>query len=93
MERDLATLGFIIVFIGILIIIIASILMVFSQPIQDSGSRVNVGGCIIIFFIPICFGYGEPWILILTITLTIILVIIVFLLPYIIYKRSIKAYP
>ena len=48
MERDLETLGFIIVFIGIMIIIIASILMVFSQPIQDSGGRVNVGGCIII---------------------------------------------
>ena len=93
MERDLTTLGFMMVFIGIMIIIIASILMVFSQPIQDSGGRVNVGGCIIIFFIPICFGYGEPWIMVLAITLTIILVIILFLLPYIIYKRSIKAYP
>ena len=93
MERDLATLGFIIVFIGILIIIIASILMVFSQPIQDSGGRVNVGGCIIIGFIPICFGYGEPWVMVLAIILTIILVIILLLLPYIIYKRSIKVYP
>jgi len=93
MERDLTTIGFIIVFIGIMVIIIASILMVFSQPMQDSGGRVNVGGCIIIGFIPICFGYGDPWVMVLAITLTIVLVIILLLLPYIIYKRSIKAYP
>ena len=93
MERDLTTIGFIIVFIGIMVIIIASIFMAFSQPLQDSGGRVNVGGCIIIGFIPICFGYGEPWAMVLAIILTIILVIILLLLPYIIYKRSIKVYP
>lgn len=91
MERDLLTLGFILMFIGIMVIVIASMIMIFSRPLYD-GDKINVGGCIIIFFIPICFGYGHPWIMIFTIALTIVLVIILFLLPYIIYKRSIKTY-
>ncbi len=85
---DLVKLGFIIAFIGIMVIFIASILLII--PAQQGGGEANVsvGGCVIIFFIPICFGYGEPRIMILAMILSIVLVIILIILPYILYRKT-----
>ncbi len=62
-------LGFILVFAGILTSIQG------GAPSTTGNTSVGVGGCIIIFFIPICFGggTGNLWIigLIIGVVLTI----------------------
>ncbi len=72
-------IGFIIIVVGFILIFAGTLL-----SIQDTGTSGNtsigVGGCVIIFFIPICFGQGTGnlWIigLIIGIVLTVFSIIL-----------------
>ncbi len=96
-DIDLVFIGILIIITGFILVFLASILAVgtpSTQPSHGGGggnTSVGVGGCIIIFFIPICFGAGTPGltsiVLTLAIVLSIILVILFFIAPLIIYRR------
>jgi len=54
-------IGFLLVFTGIILVFVATLLQVYSALTTSSEEvKVGGGGCIIILFIPICFGVGEP---------------------------------
>ena len=82
-------IGITLIIIGFIVIIIGSILpalTISSKPSEKT--EVGVGGCIVIMFIPICFGYGKPEIITPLITLSLALVIILVVI-YIIMTRKI----
>ncbi|MEO3993187.1 MAG: hypothetical protein QN229_02600 [Desulfurococcaceae archaeon TW002] len=68
--------GFMLVFLAMLL----PILTLGGQATTPSG----VAGCVILFFIPICFGFGEsgilPFMIMLSLALTLILVVFTFLI-------------
>lgn len=66
-------LGLLLIAISILLLVLASILMLL-YPVGDEG-KVGVGGCVVLLFIPICFGVGEHWSLLLTISVALMIVI------------------
>ncbi len=83
MRNPLPTIGALLIIIGLAIIILS----VFLAPIETGeeseettgNTTVAWGGCIIILFIPICFGGGNPalypWLIVLSIILSIIVII------------------
>ncbi len=85
---NLYRIGIILVLLGITIVFISSILFTLSlavSPKESTGgnkSNAAVAGCIIIFFIPICFGVGSPDILHTVMIMTLLLIIIVFVLLF-----------
>jgi uncharacterized membrane protein len=74
------------IFIGIVLLFIAILLLVVLLVVSGSISGVNVGGCIVVLFIPICFGYGEPSLLISLMAISVILVIALLFLEYLMFK-------
>ena len=55
---DLEKLGFTLIIVGLFLALMAAIIPLFIIPFTES-IKVSGGGCIVILFIPICFGYGE----------------------------------
>ncbi|MEM1677698.1 MAG: hypothetical protein QXV81_07235 [Ignisphaera sp.] len=84
----LEKLGFILILIGIVIAFIAILIPLFTIPLTGD-IKISGGGCIILFFIPICFGYGE--FAIQLIMLAIALAIVLAIVYLVIYKTSIGA--
>jgi len=54
------SIGLALIIAGLLLIILAVVFSLFSI-LTDTGvtGNVSVGGCIVILFIPVCFGTGE----------------------------------
>ena len=51
------------IFIGMAMIVLAPIIsMSLAQPMRSSGVKFVGGGCVVIAFVPICFGTGMGWI-------------------------------
>ena len=89
MDVDLFKLGLILIFLGIILVIVATLLI--PLFINQNNIQVSTGGCIILLFIPICFGVGEQSTLLLTIALTLALIIVIInLFFYITIKRKIR---
>lgn len=87
---NLVKLGFILIFVGIIlsiaVILIPILTVVFNiERIED----VSVGGCVLIFFIPICFGYGTTALHLLIIAIALaLLVMIISLAMFIKTKKN-----
>jgi len=52
-------IGFIIIVVGFLLIFTGVLLSMQGTINTGGNASVGVGGCVIIFFIPICFGHGT----------------------------------
>lgn len=53
--------GLLLMFAGILITISAPLLYLASgHPAAPRPAEIAGGACIVVFFVPICFGYGSP---------------------------------
>jgi uncharacterized membrane protein len=80
--------GLILLFTGVLIAFIAAIIPLFIAV--SEGVHISTGGCILIGFIPICFGSGEYALhmAIIAIILTLTLMIIAFALMIYINRRT-----
>ncbi len=73
----LVILGFIIVFIGFMLIMLSTVFTVFSElKSAPSNTSVGVGGCILVFFVPICFGAGTHGLGLITLLLAVVLTIV-----------------
>lgn len=83
-------IGLTLVIVAILMLIVASILLLINS---SGGGNIGIGGCIVIVFIPICFGIGEhPGILLVTsviLTLVFIMILYTYLRVYSARKHSI----
>lgn len=83
----LILLGFAIAFIAILIPMLFLLI---------EGGEIGVGGCVLILFIPICFGYGNlaiPLIVVAAILMLVVTIVGVFV--YTSMRKTLKssAYP
>lgn len=74
----LITLSFILIVLGFLIAMVATLIPLFIVISNNSRIDINVGGCILVFFVPICFGYGTtPLHLIMIILLLVIVIVLI----------------
>lgn len=61
---ELEKLGFTLIIVGMAIVFAAAIaplltLLLSGDSVASRGVDVSGGGCIVLFFIPVCFGFGE----------------------------------
>jgi uncharacterized membrane protein len=94
LTNDFWRIGLLLIIIGFLIVFVAAILLVF-ESFSASSSSGDVSGCIILFFIPICFGAGSKGFIVpLMITALVITIIILFIILFIIWsaRKSLEGY-
>jgi len=91
---DYIRLGFALIFLGIALAFIAALLPAIAIPLTwplQPGEAMptpttrtggGVGGCILLFFVPICFGYGVGHLPITLVIVSLILAAVVALIAY-----------
>ena len=94
MSADMLKIGLILVVIGIFILV-SSIIIYSVLTLSDTTSNISggVGGCIVILFIPICFGVGSidsvSTLILFSVILSLIVLILFVIVPIAI-MRSVK---
>lgn len=83
-------IGFILVFLGIIIVVLVPIIMVLTTTSGSSETHTGFGGCIVIFFIPICFGAGSPELVPLLIIIALALTLALILLLPLLLRKTIE---
>ncbi len=89
MHKALLLLGLMLIISGVILVITALAikpLILGTQSAYVNESKVNVGGCIIVFFIPICFtgtSVMDSW---LVIGFTIVTIAVLAFMIYLIYR-------
>jgi len=82
-------LGFILLIAGVVIAFLSTLIPLIAGLIGGFGGgevKVTGGGCVVVFFIPICFGYGDPLVLVLLMAAAIVLVVA----SFIVFKSLVK---
>lgn len=87
---SLTKVGFSILLLGLLIMATSLIAYFIYLAIQGLHGAISVGGCIVVFFIPICFGIGERGGTLMTISLILALALTAALIALFIYSRRIS---
>jgi len=90
----LEVLGFILIFLGFALAFVAALLPALMAALQPSeGVQVSGGGCVVILFFPVCFGYGalSGAMLITVIALAVILVALAFTFYWITARATKKS--
>lgn len=79
---NLFKVGLAIVLLGFALAFVAALLPTLGTTILNRGISFSGGGCVIIMFIPICFGVGEHPLLLITLSavLAVLLIVISFLI-------------
>lgn len=82
-------LGLLLIIIGIVLAFTATILPLILVGFKTSEISITGGDCIILFFIPICFGVGEQAVqaLLVAVILAVILVVVIVILNMWILRR------
>lgn len=73
-------LSLLLIAIGVILLITGGIVAVLEALPSSSGASISAGGCIIVFFIPVCFGVGEHHDVLLLVSMVIGAVITLLLL-------------
>jgi uncharacterized membrane protein len=81
-------IGLIMIFLGILLFLIAATLPMLSLT---KGAEISGGGCIIILFFPICFGYGKASSLLILASIILVIVLVAF--SYLIFRTISRQIP
>jgi len=68
-------IGLFMIFLGIILFFIAALLPLLSLA---EGAEVSGGGCILILFFPVCFGYGKAPSLLMLISVMLAIVLMTF---------------
>ncbi|MCS7112042.1 MAG: hypothetical protein N3D82_01460 [Ignisphaera sp.] len=78
---ELEKLGFALILVGMIMAFTATIIPLFIA-LSAGNVEVSGGGCIVLFFVPVCFGYGEfaLQLIILAIALAIVLAAVSFVI-------------
>lgn len=81
--------GLVLVILGVIVVFIATSLYMLSM-VMKHGGEVGGGaaGCIVIFFIPICFGVGtKPQLALVLTIVSVILAVIVIVLSVLMFRK------
>jgi uncharacterized membrane protein len=91
---SLVYIGLALVIIGFAVAFIAALLPVFTiafqQPVRVYNVTGGVGGCILLFFIPICFGFGPQLFIWPLVIVALVLAIVVIVVGYLVYRWSVR---
>ena len=92
MEREFSwfIIGYVLIFIGILIIF-STVMYGIMSGLSGSNIHGGAAGCIVIFFIPICFGVGtdtNSLYILFILGYVVIIILLVFTILFI--KRAMK---
>lgn len=83
MANSILKLSILLLLAGFVLVFLAALLPVLTSGSQATTSS-GVAGCVILFFIPICFGLGEsgvvPVMIVLSLALTLVLLVATFLI-------------
>jgi len=92
----LIAIGFALVILGILVTFIGTFILVL-KPLMEAPQTTNVtvtggaAGCIVIFFIPICFGTGnQPQLSMILTIMAVTLTVIIIIFSFIFMRRLIS---
>ncbi len=86
MANPLLRLGIIVLFAGLALILLSMLLQTLTSTNQE-GISSGVAGCVILLFIPVCFGLGDAGFLPIIISLSLILTIALILINFLILRR------
>lgn len=89
---DLVKLGFVLILIGFLIVFIATLLPMLMAIHREGAIEIGGGGCIILLFIPICFGYGEAHLVLPLIIVAMILTLAVLIIGFLMFREARKGF-
>jgi uncharacterized membrane protein len=84
--NPLLRLGIIILFAGLALILLSALLQTLTSANQG-GVSSGVTGCVILLFIPICFGLGNTGFLPIIISLSLILTLALILINFLILRK------
>jgi len=84
--NPLLRLGIIILFAGLALILLSALLQTVTSANQG-GVSSGVAGCVILLFIPICFGLGDTGFLPIIISLSLILTLALILTNFLILRK------
>ena len=85
-RKNLFIAGITLMLLGMLIMFVGP-LMTFALKGSSSASKVAAGGCIVVAFIPICFGYGTNWTLLLVLA---IIGVVIAVVMYILMRNVVR---
>lgn len=86
---DLTRLGLIVILIGFTVAFIGILIPIYLVALGNVEAGVGAGVCIVLLFIPICFGYGEHALPLMILALGLALaILIVGLIVFRAIKRS-----
>lgn len=57
---DIVRLGIALILLGFLLIFASAVTQFMAVQTQAGGVQAGAAGCVIILFIPVCFGLGSP---------------------------------
>ncbi len=86
MANPLLRLGIIVLFAGLALILLSALLQTLT-PANQGGVSSGVAGCVILLFIPICFGLGDTGFLPIIISLSLILTLALILINFLILRK------
>lgn len=72
-------IGFILVMVGVLLALVVPLVLLLQQA-SSGGVEVAGGGCVIIWFIPICFGVGSPVVLVVLAVVALVVAVALYLI-------------
>jgi len=84
--NPLLRLGIIVLFAGLALILLSALLQTLT-PANQGGVSSGVAGCVILLFIPICFGLGDTGFLPIIISLSLILTLALILINFLILRK------
>lgn len=71
---ELFKLGLIVIFVGFALAFAATLVLTLTAIWGVGEVKVTGGGCVVIAFVPVCFGYGDPLLLAVLMAVAIVLV-------------------
>jgi uncharacterized membrane protein len=86
---DLGRVGLVLVFAGFLIAVIGVVVAVVYTAFRGV-SEVGYGGCILVMFVPICFGAGTSGIALLLILVSAVVMLVTVLVAYYLLRSVAK---
>ncbi|MEM3948338.1 MAG: hypothetical protein QXM76_01950 [Zestosphaera sp.] len=85
---DAVRLGVAIILTGFAVVFISMLMQIMAVPTQAGGTQASAAGCVVILFVPICFGLGSPDAVIPLITLTLLASLAFVIIGLIAFRRA-----
>lgn len=73
--------------IGLALVFAGFFIMAVVPLLQVQNAQVATAGCVFLFFVPICFGVGQPQLMGVAVLATAVILAVLFLLAVLLFLR------